>query len=51
MANIAAYHKGLAKKDVFRFLRSNLMPFPVLVGIGIVPVKPGGNAPADPLLP
>jgi hypothetical protein len=40
MPEIATYYERLLKKDVFRFLRSHLVAFPVLVGIGIVPVKP-----------
>jgi hypothetical protein len=40
MLNIAAYHKWLVKEDIFGVLRSHPVPFPVLVGVGIVPVKP-----------
>ena len=40
MANVAPYHEWLVKKDIFGFLRSHLVPFPVFVGIGVVPVKP-----------
>jgi hypothetical protein len=40
MLNIVAYHEWLMKKDVFGFLRSHPVSFPVLMRIGIVPVKP-----------
>ena len=41
MSKITAYHERLAKEYVFGFLRSHSMPFPVLVDIAVVPVKPG----------
>ena len=40
MARISAYHEGLVEEYVLGFLWSHPMPFPVLVGIGVVPVKP-----------
>ena len=40
MAKIAAHHEWLMKEYVLGLLRSYPMPFPVLVGIGVVPVKP-----------
>jgi hypothetical protein len=39
MARIAANHKRLMKKDVLSFLGRHAVAFPVLVGIGFVPVK------------
>jgi hypothetical protein len=40
MAKIAAHHEWLVKEYVLGLLRRHPMPFPVLVGIGVVPVKP-----------
>jgi len=41
MANVTSYHKRLTKKDALGFLRRHMVPFPVLVGIRVVPFKPG----------
>src|ERR1039458_7241116 len=43
MTYIAANCQWLMKEDVFSLLRSHLVPFPVLVEIGFVPVKPGAT--------
>jgi hypothetical protein len=39
MARITPNHERLMKKDVLRFLRRDAVAFPVLVGIGFVPLK------------
>lgn len=41
MAHITSYHEWFLKKDIFGFRLSYLVTLPVLMGIGIVPVKPG----------
>ena len=41
MANVAAYYEWLMEKDVLGVLRRHSVPFPVFIGIGLVPVKPG----------
>jgi hypothetical protein len=40
MAKIAADHEWRMKEYVLGLFWSHPMPFPVLVGIGVVPVKP-----------
>jgi hypothetical protein len=39
MANIAAYHEWLMKKDIFGLLRRHPVAFPVFVGVGVVPFE------------
>jgi hypothetical protein len=41
MAKVTAYREGLMKKDVLGFVLRYTMAFPVLAGIGVVPIKPG----------
>jgi hypothetical protein len=41
MADVASYHEWLMKEDILGFSRRYLVQFPVLVGVGLVPGKPG----------
>jgi hypothetical protein len=43
MKRVATHHEWLVKKDILRLLGSHPMPFPVLVNIGVIPVKPSAT--------
>jgi len=40
MSNIAADHERLVKENIFYFLRSESVPLPYFVAVGIIPVEP-----------
>jgi hypothetical protein len=49
MAHVAADYQWLVKEDVFRLLRSDGVPIPVLLSVTLVPVETG--APLDGVVP
>jgi hypothetical protein len=40
VAHVAANNQWLMKENVFRFLRCDMMPFPIFGDVGLVPFKP-----------
>ena len=40
MPQVAAHHQRLVKEDILSFLRRYMMPFPVLYGVGRIPIEP-----------
>jgi hypothetical protein len=41
MPDVAANDQGLIEENIFGLLRSDLMPFPILLSVRIVPVEAG----------